>query len=388
MIVAPSVTGRSGDPGWVGWMRRWTEIDPAAAISAVDAHAARRGALGIVTGGGGVGRHRRRDGDQLRQTRGQGSLLGSGGVDRLAERRIEAVTMACQHEVDARRGESAPDVGGGAEVADAQSVAERQRSVEVRRMMHHGDVQILGAQVVAGDDVEDVGSGRRVMRDAPVGEDRAADRVRVDGVEGNEDDVESRGGAEPCRRRRREIAHHVDSTGEGVLLGIVAGAVQAEERNAARPQVVVSVDGDDGVAEPGFVEDAVQMREALHTRADRRPTRRPRCRRCAPRPAVRRAAAPIARDRPRARSARANRSVISVDAKSRSFTPRRASVRTSRARDAGGCTTPSRSTKKWVSVMCTIEAMCTGVVAGGSVADRRLDESGCTPRTLTTVGMA
>ena len=137
----------------------------------------------------------------------------------------------------------------------------------MRRVVHHGDVQIVGAKVVPGDDVEHPGPRRRVVRHSTVGEDPAPKRVRVDGVQGNEHDVEAAGGRESNRRRWGKVAHDVDGLGQGVLLGIVARAVEAEERDASWPHIVVPVHGDHGFAQPGAMDDACEVPEpCVHVR--------------------------------------------------------------------------------------------------------------------------
>jgi hypothetical protein len=75
---------------------------------------------------------------------------------------IESVAVARQDEVDTEVVQVIGDVSAALESADSSAVSEGDRPVEVRRVMHHRDVQVGRAKTKASNAPEQVGGSGRV----------------------------------------------------------------------------------------------------------------------------------------------------------------------------------------------------------------------------------
>ena len=88
--------------------------------------------------------------------------MAGSGVEAVPKRRIESVAVARQDEVDTEVVQLISDVSAAFESADSSAVSEGDRPVEVRRVMHHRDVQVGRAKTKASNAPEYVGGAGRV----------------------------------------------------------------------------------------------------------------------------------------------------------------------------------------------------------------------------------
>ena len=89
-------------------------------------------------------------------------MVTGSGVEAVPIRRIESVAVARQDEVDTEVMQLIGDVAAALESADSSAVSKRDRPVEVRRVMHHRDVQVGRAKTKASNAPEQVGGSGRV----------------------------------------------------------------------------------------------------------------------------------------------------------------------------------------------------------------------------------